>query len=283
MSPHGDIRKTILTLLAGDHIRLTPGDLVREILKKQPGVTRRTVQQGIKNLVAQGRLIYTHHFSASHVELNFRQPVRISERVVLSPANCRVAGTPADAVIKILDGAVFGGGDHPTTRMALRGLDAVLAKDLRSMPRNKLRVLDVGTGSGVLALAALKLGAASAVGVDIDPLACDAARKNGALNRLSHRLEISDQLPQPIFKGTFDLVLANLRPPTLKQLFPQLSPLSSGGAVWILSGFRVEEQDDVEKVLPHVGEHRIWKAAAYDWAAWALKFPDSPLRTVTAA
>ncbi len=281
MPHHGDISKTILALLSESYIRLTPRDLIRKIQEIRSGVSRQAVRNAIQTLVAQSRLIYTQHFSTSHLELNFKQPVQVSERIFLSPADGRVTLKPGSVLVKLMDGIVFGGGDHPTTRLILRGMDAVLAKDPHSLSQRKMRVLDVGTGSGVLALAALKLGVGTALGIDIDPLACDAARKNAVLNCLSQRFEIDDHLPTPTAKIAFELILANLRPPTLKLLFPRLIDLSSPGVIWVLSGFRVEEQNRVEQFLPHVGEQLIWASDACDWAACVLKFPDTTPWTVT--
>ena len=98
---------------------------------------------------------------------------------------------PGDIVVNIKAGAAFGTGCHPTTRLALTGLEKVCKNNLIPIGTENCRVLDIGTGSGVLSIAALKMGLDQGIGLDIDPCARAEAAENAVLNGLSKRLEIS--------------------------------------------------------------------------------------------
>lgn len=139
---------------------------------------------------------------------------------------------PDALCIRLDPGAAFGTGTHPTTRLCLRWL-------ARARPRGA--VLDYGCGSGILAIAAAKLGAAAATGCDIDPQALPVAQANAALNDVSARFVAPDALgPQ-----RFDVVLANILASPLKLLAPMLlARVASGGAL-VLSGILERQADEL--------------------------------------
>ncbi len=275
MFPPDEIQRSILELLFRRFIRLTPRDLMLAVEESNHGISKKAVRDAVRELIADGRLIYTHHFSTSHLEYNFKPPVQISRRIRIVPPEYIRPSPRNTAAIKLLDGFVFGGGDHPTTRLIIEGLDEVLAASSHLVEATPVSVLDIGTGSGILALVALKLGVEWALGVDIDPAACDSARKNAALNRLGHRMEVGDHLPSAEKETTFDMIMANLRPPTLKHLFPTMMALSRPGALWLVSGFRRHEEEGLSQGLPGSGWRRIWRGEACDWVAWMLKLPEA--------
>lgn len=136
----------------------------------------------------------------------------------------------------VLGGSAFGGGAHPTTARCL----AVLA-GLPSL--GGLAVLDLGSGSGVLGLAALRLGAASATCADVNPEAVAAARANGEANglagRLEHRLASAGDLPQ----GAFDLVVANIGGDLLLDEAARVAALARPGGRLLLSGLLAGWED----------------------------------------
>jgi ribosomal protein L11 methyltransferase len=123
-------------------------------------------------------------------------------------------------------GPSFGAGDHPTTVMALEFLETALAET--NVPGKGPTVLDVGTGTGVLAIAAALLGAAFAVGLDIDEVAVFTARRNVVLNGFAgpgsepRRVELFLGRLDAV-RGPFDIVMANLAAPTLLRLMPQVT------------------------------------------------------------
>jgi ribosomal protein L11 methyltransferase len=116
-------------------------------------------------------------------------------------------------IVEFDPGGGFGTGEHPATRLLLEELAARIA--------GGERVLDVGCGSGVLVLCALRLGASSAVGVDIDSHAVEATRRNAALNGFERRAEARLE-PLEAITGTFDVVLANIGRAALVELAPEL-------------------------------------------------------------
>lgn len=168
---------------------------------------------------------------------SFHQPITVGPLWVGPP--WQVGDAPEEADRLVIDPAqAFGTGAHATTRLCLEALVECLAG---KAPET---MLDVGTGSGVLALAALRLGVASALGTDIDPLAVDAAKENAQRNGLADRLEVSDT-PAGELEGTYALVTANLTGPIHHLLARDLTRLVAPGGRLIASGILVEEASEI--------------------------------------
>jgi len=166
-------------------------------------------------------------------------PLRFGARTWIVPWNRELPGEAqaADAAVVRLDpGLAFGSGTHPTTALCLQWLDT-LASDgaLRDAT-----VLDFGCGSGILALAALKLGAARAVGVDNDPQALIATHDNAARNGVEARLDVF--LPQDAPAATYPVVVANILATALEQLADTLAARVAPGGRIALSGILVGQE-----------------------------------------
>lgn len=162
-------------------------------------------------------------------------PIRISQRLWIVPT----WHTPSDpaAVNIVLDpGMAFGTGSHPTTQLCLRWLDANI--------KGGESVLDYGCGSGILAIAALKLGAARAIGVDVDPQAVQASRDNALANQVAAEFHLPDSAPQL----QTDVVVANILTNPLKMLAPLLAGSVRQGGQIVLSGILREQAEDVMKI-----------------------------------
>ena len=163
-------------------------------------------------------------------------PIRISQRLWIVPT----WHTPSDpdAINIVLDpGLAFGTGSHPTTRLCLRWLDSNL--------QGGESVLDYGCGSGILAIAALKLGAAHAVGIDVDSQAVIASRDNAAANKVGNaQFYQPDDAPH----DTYDLVVANILTNPLRMLAPLLSNATRQGGQIVLSGILEEQARDVMNI-----------------------------------
>jgi ribosomal protein L11 methyltransferase len=272
-----NLKKTIYDLFENRHIRLTPTDLERTVCRSQPGLSPRTVRSAIKELVAEGTLSYSYHFNTTHIELNFCRPIRVSPRIVLLPYGQTCP--PADdgtQTIMLLQGSAFGIGDHPTTRLALCALDRVMAVTLAGGLTSGIRALDIGTGSGVLAMAAVRLGAEKVVAVDIDRLALHEAGDNIRLNDMDRAIMLTDDALANLAGAPFDLVMANLRPPTLKQILPQVEGLSSKNSYWIISGFRQDALEEVAGILPQARTEILSREKACGWAAMTIRYIPSP-------
>ena len=164
------------------------------------------------------------------------EPIRISPRLWIVPT----WHTPSDpeAINIVLDpGLAFGTGSHPTTRLCLRWLDDNL--------KGGESVLDYGCGSGILAIAALKLGAAHAVGVDVDSQAVSASRDNAIANKVGNaRFYLPNDAPPAIY----DLVVANILTNPLRMLAPLLSNATRSGGQIALSGILEEQAQDVMNI-----------------------------------
>lgn len=197
------------------------------------------------------------------------QPIEISERLWIVPSwhQVPVAGAVA---IRLDPGAAFGTGAHPTTQLCLRWLDRRLEPGAS--------VLDYGCGSGVLAIAAAKLGAGRVVGTDIDPQALVTARANTAENTVDASYTDPDSLPA----GTFDVVLANILANPLKLLAPAiLARVASGGSL-VLSGVlerQANELIDVYRTIDPALPLEVW-AVDEGWACLAATRTARPSMTI---
>ena len=167
-------------------------------------------------------------------------PIRVSDRLWIVPS-WHVAPDP-EAIVLVLDpGMAFGTGSHPTTRLCLEWLERTVSTDIS--------ILDYGCGSGILAIAAAKLGAKDVLGVDIDLQAVSAAKSNAALNNVSARFEDSTKE----IKGQFDIVVANILSNPLKALAPAICAHVRPGGRLALSGILTEQSDDlIEAYSPYV-------------------------------
>ena len=154
-------------------------------------------------------------------------PMRFGRRLWIYPWNIEPPADDADAIVVRLDpGLAFGTGTHPTTALCLEWLDAL---DLRGKT-----VIDYGCGSGVLAIAALKLGAARVVGVDNDPQALSASRDNAERNGVALQLELS--APDAFVAEAFDALVANILAGPLDELAPRFAQCVKSGGTIALSG-----------------------------------------------
>ncbi len=163
-------------------------------------------------------------------------PIPVSPRLWIVPT-WRTPSDP-DAINIMLDpGLAFGTGSHPTTRLCLRWLDNNLSAGET--------VLDYGCGSGILAIAAVKLGAASATGIDVDFQAVQSSRNNAIANKVT---DIRFHLPEDAPSGKYDLVVANILTNPLRMLAPLLANETRKGGRIVLSGILEKQTQDVMKI-----------------------------------
>lgn len=188
--------------------------------------------------------------------------LRVGRRLVIRPTWRRHRRTSGDVVLALDPGMAFGTGLHPTTRLSLGALDP-LADDGRLVGA---RVLDVGCGSGILAIAALKLGAAAALGLDTDPIAVEATMANARRNGLARRLR-AIQGSLPAGEPPFDVVLANLIAGVLVPLAPLLRDAVRVGGTVVASGIFVDREDEVANAFTGAGLRIAARTAEGDWVA----------------
>jgi ribosomal protein L11 methyltransferase len=161
--------------------------------------------------------------------------VRIGSRLVVQPTWEEACHAADDVVVRIDPGMAFGTGTHGTTRLCL---EAIAAAFEETPPAS---VLDVGTGSGILAIAAAALGAARVLACDIDPEACRITRENADLNGVAQKLEVTDA-PLDVLEGEFDLVVANILAEENIRLASSLVNRLAPGGKLILSGILREKE-----------------------------------------
>ena len=160
------------------------------------------------------------------------EPIRIEDDLWIVPS-WHAPPRPDAIVLRLDPGVAFGTGSHATTRLCLKWLRRTL--------RGGERVLDYGCGSGILAIAAARLGAVDVLGTDIDPQAIAASRANAASNGARARFELPDHLPQ----RTHDVVVANILANPLILLAPLLAAATAPGGRIALSGILSPQADDV--------------------------------------
>ncbi len=253
----------LLRLIAESVGGLTVDRLFRSLRETFPALVRRDFREMLQQLVTDGRLHYRQHHGVTRIALGGYRPAKISERIYLMAAPMSARIPPGSAGVRLAEGTAFGAGDHPTTCLMLRALDPAIIG--RGAPGKRAQILDVGTGNGVLAIAALLLGAERVVGLDIDPQACHEARHNARLNEVAERFLVVAGSVETMASGCYDLLLANLRPPTLARLLPRFGALLAPTGLLMLSGFRCAERTGVEKGLPS-GFQVVQADQDRDWA-----------------
>jgi ribosomal protein L11 methyltransferase len=261
-------RRAVLAMVDESKERLTPGKIKKRLCGNKM-VDAITLKAVIRDLVLSRELRYTYQFGCSFIEKSYDRPIRISKRVVLKPPDMVFEPAFQDIVIEILKGASFGFGDHPTTRLAIQGIEAALSVNQGMLTANYSQALDIGTGSAVLAIAAVLLGIQRAVGIDIDPCARTEARKNVELNGLEHRITILDTGIEDI-KEPYALIMANLRYPTLRRLCSHMDGILQKNGAAVLSGIVSDEVEDLLGEFTRNGFRCTWKAEEKGWAGIVL-------------
>jgi len=203
------------------------------------------------------------------------QPVPIGERLIIVPAWLE-SPDESRIPIRIDPGMAFGTGTHPTTQLCLEILDDYLGGQTEFFEKTRFvgnNVLDIGCGSGILSIAALKLGAARAFGVDVEPDALPAVQKNAGTNGVADKLEIVLGSLDEIKAGVFEvqqahLVLANILAPILKRLLDAgMGDLIAPGGVLVLSGILEEQISEMLTKINEQGLRVIEQRQIDDWIA----------------
>jgi ribosomal protein L11 methyltransferase len=198
------------------------------------------------------------------------RPIRIGKRIVIRPSWEPVALQAQDIEIVLDPKQAFGTGHHVTTRMLLEWLEDFI--------HGGESVLDVGAGSGILAMVALRLGAASALGVECDPVAVDCARGYAAENGFGNNLELRcGTLDEVDRQGVLrpDLVLANLDRQTLLLLCDALAQYVSHGARLLLSGILLDQEREIIEAFSKVGAMLCQRREQEGWVAVELLMAES--------
>jgi ribosomal protein L11 methyltransferase len=266
-----DIQNFAVAYIAGALHKVSPGEL-RNVLSNRYFISPRQVRPIIKSLLIAGELSYTYEYGTSYLEISLQRPMIVTERIVILSPGVDVDPGKSSAAVRINTGASFGSGRHPTTRLALRGIDAAVSLAAAQLDDKDSALLDIGTGSGILAIAALQLGMPRAVGIDPDPCARAEAAENAALNGIASGFSISGQrLTQLPHGEKFTIITANLRYPTLVRLCGTVdSYLATAGSL-VLSGIKNDEMAVILAVYGEKGLACRWQATEKGWVGLVLQ------------
>ncbi len=193
----------------------------------------------------------------------FFKPRRVGERFVVRPTWETFASGPDDLEIVLDPGQAFGTGDHPTTRLCMQLLEKANLKDAR--------VADVGCGSGILSVAACKLGASEVIANDIEPVAVEVAQQNALLNGVQFLAFVGEGVSPPIegetATGGFDVVVSNIISAILIRLARDIWHTIVPGGRWIVSGIIEQNWPDVQLAAESAGFSLREKLDEDGWVA----------------
>jgi ribosomal protein L11 methyltransferase len=227
----------------------------------------------LKKIIAHqieiGKLCYTSHYGGSFIEVSYAQPSMLSKHVILKPPHCNYPAMADELVITIERGVSFGGGEHPTTRMAVELIDDVLYRMRLREKTSGFQAIDIGTGSGILAIVAAKLGVDFIHAIDTDPCAVFEARKNVRSNRLQSRISVMRGDLNMVDVGC-DCIFANLRTPSLISLRDAILRKIDNNGMLIFSGIREEEMQGVCDAYHNAHFQNIQKRSKMGWSAVCL-------------
>ena len=192
----------------------------------------------------------------------------LGKRLVICPTWLSYQPEQHEVVVRLDPGMAFGTGVHPTTRMCLRTLDELV--------KNGMRVADVGCGSGILSIAAVKLGASKALALDVDDLAIRVARENVEANGVSQVVDVVEGAlrhdptqPSP----DYDLIVANITLNPIVDLAPHIVNSLGPGGLAVLSGLLQEQGPTVESAFESLGASLQSRAAIDDWLTLVFRKP----------
>ena len=192
----------------------------------------------------------------------------LGKRLVICPTWLSYQPEQHEVVVRLDPGMAFGTGVHPTTRMCLRTLDELV--------KNGMRVADVGCGSGILSIAAAKLGASKALALDVDDLAVRVARENVEVNGVSQVVDVAEGAlrhdptqPSP----DYDLIVANITLNPIVDLAPHIVNSLGPGGLAVLSGLLQEQGPTVESAFESLGASLQSRAAIDDWLTLVFRKP----------
>ncbi|MEA2676554.1 MAG: ribosomal protein methyltransferase [Chloroflexota bacterium] len=193
--------------------------------------------------------------------------LRVGRRLVIRPTWREHVAAPDDVVLSLDPGMAFGTGLHPTTRLCLAGIEAWADSSLLS----DARVLDVGTGSGILAIAAALMGASYVLGVDIDPLAVETTKANANANGMADFIETRAGGVPLADPAQFHLVVANLISGVLIDLAAELAATLWPGGRLLAGGIYKDREGEVQSAFESAGLRVIGRRQEEDWVALEME------------
>ena len=250
--------------------------LMKAYLKKdsQSPEKIKSINHYIKSLVEihsltyspQMKLTVTHEEDWNKKWQKFFSTTRIGKHIIVKPSWELFLPEEEDLLIEMDPGMAFGTGTHATTRMCIEVIENIMEKKTQSIQS----MLDVGTGSGILSIAAAKLGIPNIVGIDIDPIALRYAQKNIDKNEVSSQIELRAVSLKKLV-GTYDLVVANILSDILIKLKKDLYDHLADNGLLILSGILAENAAKIDRKF---ASRKLITCASYndtDWICMVLQ------------
>jgi len=194
----------------------------------------------------------------------FFKPEKISRNIVVKPSWYEFSGCDSDIIIDIDPGMAFGTGTHPTTVLCVNAIEKYI--------KPKSSVLDIGTGSGILLIAAAKLGAGHMVGIDTDEVAVKIAKKNMLRNKIDpEKFIIKKGSFKDAVSGRFDIVVANIVHGVILEIIDHVENFLSKDGIFICSGILQEQKRLIEDKMLKKGFEIIETQSSQEWTVTAGK------------
>lgn len=195
----------------------------------------------------------------------YYKPFKIGEKLAIRPSWTEYVAQPGDMVIELDPGMAFGTGTHETTALCASWLEELVTPGIKAM--------DLGTGTGILAIAAALLGAKDVLATDIDPVAVRIARENARINHVDGVVRTAEADVLQGIGETADLVVANIITDVIIMIAPAVFRHVNEGGVFLCSGISRCRWDEIVEALEGAGFESIEKRERGEWAAFASKKP----------
>jgi ribosomal protein L11 methyltransferase len=188
-----------------------------------------------------------------------REVIRVSERIIIKPSFIKYDANKNEIVITIDPKMSFGTGEHQSTKLVLRLLEKYI--------REEMKVLDVGSGTGILSIAAIKLGASNSVAVDYDETCFENCKENVTINNVENEIEIVTGEIDSVKENNFDIIVANIQKSVLIEIAEKIKMKTHQNGIVILAGLLNEDETAVHNIYSKLGYKRIDKLSQDEWIA----------------
>ncbi|MCD4722527.1 MAG: 50S ribosomal protein L11 methyltransferase [Desulfobacula sp.] len=276
-------KEDVLNILFQSDVKLTAQAFIKAI-KAQFSISIFEAKKILQQLIDEQELSYHYLYGSTYVEKSFLRPVSITKNFILTPPGFQARPDKNEIGQNDIDqhsidsnnieliieqGISFGSGQHPTTQLCLAAIDFCFFEKQMMDSKTSLPGADIGTGSGVLAMAMCLAGLTSCNAHEIDPVSINEAKKNVALNHLTKRIKVIEDYMKES-KNAFSIISANLRFPTLTTLSDMIyaSLIENGSA--IISGVREWEKDQLVTLYSEKGFELIWQQDEKKWSGFVL-------------
>lgn len=260
--------KEILNILFQSEEKLTAQAYIKTV-KTLLSISFFEAKKIVQKLIDDQQLCYNYIYGSTYVEKSFLKPVSMTNNFTLKPPGFKSRLNPDDIEIIIAPGISFGSGSHPTTQLCLEAIDFCFYEKQMAVFHKNLIGADIGTGSGILAIAMCLAGLASCQAYEIDPVSVNEAKKNIKFNHLEKNISVIENRIEES-KNIFSIICANLRYPTLTALSDLIFKSLKHNGIAIISGVRQWEKKDFITVYSKKGLELIWQQDSKKWSAFVL-------------